>query len=408
MGNALKPNNAEEVLNAVAWAAAEEVPLEIVGHGSKRSVGRPVQAEYNLDLSGLTGVTLYEPEELVLSAKAGTPIAEVEKLLAERNQALAFEPMDFGPLLGAARGRGTIGGVLAANVSGPRRIKAGAARDHVLGIHAVSGRGEPFKSGGRVVKNVTGYDLSKGLAGSWGTLAVLTDVTFKVLPRAEDAATLVIAGLDDPRAVAALCEAMGSPWDVSGAAHLPASLVAEVPDAAFATGNRAATLLRLEGIPPSIAYRAEKLRGLFAGVGAISMLERDATEALWRAVRDAEMFGATSAPVWRVSVAPTAGPNIVAAIRDQHEIRYFYDWSGGLVWIEVPEDIPDALATGIRMAIAVSGGGHATLVRGSPVLRNAVPPFEPQPEALAALSRRLKEQFDPRGILNPGRMVAGI
>jgi glycolate oxidase FAD binding subunit len=403
----IAPASSEGVLDFVAWAAAEEIPLEILGHGSKRGVGRPVQAEYTLDLSGLTGVTLYEPEELVLSARAGTPLAEIEKLLKEHSQALAFEPMDFGPLYGAARGRGTIGGVLAGNVSGPRRIKAGAARDHVLGINAVSGRGEAFKSGGRVVKNVTGYDLSKGLAGSWGTLAVVTDVTFKVLPRPETAATLVIAGLDDERAVAALCEAIGTPWEVSGAAHLPEAVVAEVPDAAFAAGGRAATLIRLEGFAPSVAYRAEKLQKAFAPLGHVSVLQTEASEALWRAVRDAVVFEATSGPVWRVSVAPTAGPRVVAALRDLAALRYFYDWSGGLVWIEAAEDAEDGLARDLRTAVAAAGGGHATLVRGSPVLRNAIPPFEPQPDPLAALSRRLKEQFDPRGILNPGRMVAG-
>src|SRR5687767_3416806 len=227
MAETFKPANADEVRDVVAWAAAEERPLEIIGHGSKRGVGRPVQAEHTLDLSGLAGITLYEPEELVLSACAGTPLREIELLLKQRGQMLAFEPMDFGPLFGRARGRGTIGGVLAANASGPRRLKAGAARDHVLGIHAVSGRGEAFKSGGRVVKNVTGYDLSKGLAGSWGTLAVVTDVTFKVLPRPEAVATLVIAGLDDARAVTTLCEAMGTPWEISGAAHLPEAVVAE-------------------------------------------------------------------------------------------------------------------------------------------------------------------------------------
>jgi glycolate oxidase FAD binding subunit len=383
------------------------VPLEIYGHGSKRGIGRPVQAEYGLDLSGLTGVTLYEPEELVLSAMAGTPIAEIERLLRDHNQALAFEPTDYGPLFGAARGRGTIGGVLAANASGPRRIKAGAARDHVLGIKAVSGRGEAFKSGGRVVKNVTGYDLSKGLAGSWGTLAVVTEATFKVLPRPETSATLVIAGLGDSQAVAALCQAMGTPWEVSGAAHLPERVVAEVPDAAFAAGGKAATLMRLEGIEPSVAYRAEKLQSLFAPLGGLSLLESEASEALWRSVRDAEPFEATSHPVWRVSVAPNAGPGVITALAELHSIRYFYDWSGGLLWIEAADAGEDGLAREIRICVAAAGGGHATLVRGTPALRSAIAPFEPQPGSLAALTRRLKEQFDPRGILNPGRMVAG-
>jgi glycolate oxidase FAD binding subunit len=402
----LRPETAEAVLHSVAWAAAEEHPLEIVGHGSKQGVGRPIQAEHTLDLSAMTGVTLYEPEELVLSARVGTPLADIEELLRGNDQAFAFEPMDFGPLYGVSRGRGTIGGVLAANSSGPRRIKAGAARDHVLGIHAISGRGERFKSGGRVVKNVTGYDLSKGLAGSWGTLAVVTDVTFKVLPRPETAATLVIAGLEDQTAVDALCRAMGTPFDVSGAAHLPEALVAEAPDAAFAAGGRAATLIRLEGFAPSVAYRAEKLKTLFAPLGHLSLLDAAASEALWRALRDAEFFEATTEPVWRASVAPSAGPSVIAALQN-HDIRYYYDWSGGLLWIEVRDEAKDALAMEIRIAIAASGGGHATLMRGSATLRSAISPFEPQPEALAALSRRLKEQFDPRGILNPGRMVAG-
>lgn len=408
METTLKPADAEGVLSAVRWAVAEETPLDVFGHGSKRGMGRPVQAEYGLDLSDLYGITLYEPEELVLSAKTGTPIADIEALLAEHNQMLAFEPMDFGPLFGAMRGRGTLGGMLAANASGPRRLKAGAARDHVLGIHAVSGRGEAFKSGGRVVKNVTGYDLSKGLTGSWGTLAVVTEATFKVLPKPEASATLVVAGLDDETAVAALSKAMGTPFDVSGAAHLPENVVAEVPDAAFASGGSAATLIRLEGIPPSVDYRAEKLTALVGRLGEVSVVEDAQSEAVWRAVRDASAFGSSIQPVWRVSVAPRAGPSIVAALKDSGPIRHFYDWSGGLVWIEVGSDAADALELAIRAAVAASGGGHATLVRGSPTLRASVPPFEPQPTALAALSRRLKAQFDPRGILNPGRMVAGV
>jgi glycolate oxidase FAD binding subunit len=407
MAETFKPAHADEVRDVVAWAAAEERPLEIVGHGTKRGVGRPIQAEHTLDLSALAGITLYEPEELVLSARAGTPLRDIEARLQEHGQMLAFEPMDFGPLFGRARGRGTIGGVLAANISGPRRLKAGAARDHVLGVHAVSGRGEPFKSGGRVVKNVTGYDLSKGLAGSWGTLAVVTDVTFKVLPQPEAAATLVIAGLDDDTAVTALCEAMATPWEVSGAAHLPEALVAEVPDAAFAAGGRAATLIRLEGFAASVAYRSEKLKAQLHALGDIAVLEGEASGAVWRAVRDVAVFDSIANPIWRVSVAPSVGPRVVAALRDLHVFRHFYDWSGGLVWIEAETEAGDALAREIRIAVAAAGGGHATLVRGSAALRNAVSPFEPQPEALAALTRRLKEQFDPRGILNPGRMVAG-
>ncbi|MGQ7793846.1 glycolate oxidase subunit GlcE [Faunimonas sp. B44] len=402
-GTAFRPESAEGVREVVAWAAAEERPLEVLGHGTKRTVGRPVQAEHALDLTSLTGVTLYEPEELVLSARAGTPIAQIEALLAGRGQELPFEPMDHGPLGGGAAGRGTVGGVVAANVGGPRRIKAGAARDHVLGVAAVSGRGEIFKAGGRVVKNVTGYDLSRGLAGSWGTLAVLTDVTLKVLPRAEAATTLVLERLADDDAVRALAAAMGSPYEVSGAAHLPAGLAGDLPGLGH---GRAATLIRLEGFEPSVAYRAERLAGLFADVAPAERVSGEASAALWRAVRDAMPFAASARPLWRVSVAPTAGPAVVSALAGR-SVRHFYDWSGGLVWIEVPDEADDACAGLIRTAIEAAGGGHATLVRGSAALRTAVPPFQPQPAALAALSRRLKEQFDPNGILNPGRMAAG-
>jgi glycolate oxidase FAD binding subunit len=401
-----RPADAETVFEAVHWAAAEELPIEVFGHASKRGVGRPAQTEHGLDLSALSGVTLYEPEELVLSAKAGTPMADLEALLDRHNQMFAFEPMDFGPLYGAGRGRGTIGGALAANSSGPRRIKAGAARDHILGVSAVSGRGEAFKSGGRVVKNVTGYDLSKGLAGSWGTLAVVTDATFKVLPKPETVTTLVVAGLDDLTAITALCKAMGTALDVSGAAHLPEAVAAEVPDATFASGGRAATLLRLEGFAPSVDFRAQKLTSAVGRLGEVTVLEAEASAAIWRAVRDAEPFGSTTHPVWRVSVAPSAGTTVIGALKDNHPIRYFYDWSGGLIWIEAADAGPHGLAREIRTAVAAVGGGHATLMRGNPALRAAVPPFEPQPGPLAALAARLKEQFDPRGILNPGRMVA--
>src|SRR5213075_796958 len=228
MTDILKPRDGKDAEAAVQWALAEGKTLEVVGHGSKRGLGRAAQWDLSLDLSDLSGVTLYEPAELILSAKAGTPIAEIETLLAANNQELAFEPMEYGPVYGAPPGRGSIGGTLAANLSGPRRIKAGAARDHFLGVTAVSGRGETFKSGGRVVKNVTGYDLCKVLAGSYGTLAVMTDVTVKVLPRAETEQTVLVLGLDDAGAIRAMSAAMGSSNDVSGAAHFPAPVAASL------------------------------------------------------------------------------------------------------------------------------------------------------------------------------------
>ena len=301
------PTTSDEVLSTVAWAVAEESPLEILGHGSKRGIGRPLQTEHTLDLSKLTGVTLYEPEELVLSAKAGTPLAEIEKLLAENGQQLAFEPMDYGPLLGGEPGRGTIGGVLAANLSGPRRLKAGAARDHILGINVVSGRGEAFKSGGRVVKNVTGYDMSKLMANSWGTLAVFTDVTFKVLPAAETEVTLAIRGLLDDAAATAMALALGSSAEVSSAAHLPERIAARV--AGGTLGSDAATLLRVEGFGPSVAYRIAALKTLLGNAGPLEEISGEASRLIWRDVRDIRPFAdGSEKPVWRVSMTPVPGP----------------------------------------------------------------------------------------------------
>jgi glycolate oxidase FAD binding subunit len=382
--------------------------LEIVGQESKRAIGRAAQWDRTLDLSGLSGITQYEPAELVLTARAGTPIAEIEALVAENGQQLAFEPMDYGPVLGEAPERGTLGDVLAANLSGPRRIKAGAARDHFLGFTGVSGRGEIFKSGGQVVKNVTGYDLSKLIAGSWGTLAVMTDVSIKVMPRPETEATLALVGLDDGAAIAALNRAMGSAGEVSGAAHLPAAVVARCPAAALAAG-RALTVLRLEGVPPSTRHRQTLLEVLLKSAGELIVLEEADSRALWRSIRDATPFAAAKGgdrPLWRISTAPMQGPAVAARIAAQTDAEVLYDWAGGLVWAALaPAD--DAGAPLVRAAVAASGG-HATLIRAPAAVRAAVAVFEPQDAGLAALGRRVKESFDPKGVLNPGRMYPGV
>ncbi|MER8658669.1 FAD-binding protein [Mesorhizobium sp. M0847] len=398
------PTSSTEVLSTVQWTAAEESPLETIGHGSKRGIGRPQQSEHTLDLSKLTGVTLYEPAELVLSAKAGTPLSDIESLLAENGQQLAFEPMDYGPLFGGIKGRGTIGGVLAANLSGPRRLKAGAARDHILGINAVAGRGEAFKSGGRVVKNVTGYDLSKLMANSWGTLAVFTDVTFKVLPAAEIEVTLAVRGLLDDAAAAAMALALGSSAEVSSAAHLPERTAARV--AGGSLGADAATLLRVEGFGPSVAYRIEALKTLLKNAGPLQEIAGEASHSLWRDIRDCTPFADRSEkPVWRVSMAPSQAHQMVLTLRMQIGVSAFYDWQGGLVWLRMEEGDPEAAL--LRGLIRKLGGGHATLVRATPSHRAAVPVFEPQAPHLAALSARLKTEFDPKAILNPGRMAQG-
>lgn len=394
----LKPQDEAEVLQSVQWALANSTPLEIIGHGSKRGIGRPVEAGRILDVSALTGITLYEPDELVLSARAGTHVAEIEKLLSDNNQCFHFEPMDYGPLLSGQGGRGTIGGVLAANLSGPRRLKAGAARDHVLGVRVVSGRGEVFKSGGRVVKNVTGYDLSKGMANSWGTLGVATEVTFKVLPKPETVATLIVRGLTDEQAARVMALAMGSREEVSSAAHLPPTAAATFLDGAF--GWEAATILRLEGFAPSVAHRSRQLQALLGGA---DVLDADASNRLWREVRDVVPYAKAgdARAVWRVSMAPMQGWRMVDDFRRHAGVDAYYDWQGGLIWMRIEAD-PEAKV--LRKLIAHYGGGHATLVRAPEKIRETIDVFEPQAPALAALSRRLKQQFDPEDILNPGRI----
>lgn len=404
MSSTFKPATADQVREAVAWAVGEEQPLEVIGAGSKRGLGRPVQAAHSLDLSGLTGVTLYEPEELVLSARAGTSIAEIEALLEEKHQQLAFEPPDYGPLLAGAAGAGSLGGVLACNLSGPRRIKAGAARDHFLGVDGVSGRGESFKSGGRVVKNVTGYDLMKVMAGSYGTLAAMTDVTVKVLPRPEKTYTALVFGLEDAMALQAMTLALNSSHEVSGAAHLPAAAARRSGVARVAECGGAVTAIRVEGPGPSVVYRCNELRETLGRFGETEELHSQNSLAFWREVRNVQPFvEERERSVWKVSVAPSSGADVAINVPDS---EVFYDWGGGLVWLSLPTG-EDSGAAAVRSAVA-GLGGHANLVRAPEQVRASVAVFQLQDSAMAALTRRVKESFDPRHILNPGRMYAGV
>jgi len=408
MAETLKPRDGKEVEQAIQWALATGKACEVIGHGSKRAIGRAAQWDATLDLSGLSGITLYEPEELVLTAKAGTPLAEIEALIEASKQELAFEPMDYGRLLGGRPGDGTIGGAIGANLSGPRRIKAGAARDHFLGVTAVSGRGETFKSGGRVVKNVTGYDLCKILAGSWGTLAAMTEVTVKTLPRAETEETVLVLNLDDASAAKVMAAAIGSFADVSGAAHLPAAAAARIAEAARA--GRAVTAFRLEGVVPSVVQRKSVLEALLGPFGSLATLAETQSRALWRSIRDVVPFAADGPAggrdVWRISTAPTCGAEVGRTLADQAGAEVLYDWAGGLVWAALPA-ANDANAPLVRASVAAVGG-HATLIRAPAAVRAAVEVFSPEPPGLAALTRRVRESFDPQGVLNAGRMWAGV
>lgn len=402
MFETLKPETSAQVVEAISWATGEETPVEIVGAGTKRGFGRPMDdgnrtIAHTLDLSGLSGITLYEPEELVLSAWAGTPLAEIEAAIADKGQMLAFEPPQFARLYGGEGG--TLGGMIACNLAGPRRPKAGSARDHILGIEAVTGRGDLVKSGGRVVKNVTGYDLSKLLTGSFGTLAALTQITIKVLPAVETEETILVSGTDDAVAVDLMSAALNSSNEVSASAHLPVGTGA-IPGPV--------TAFRVEGFVPSVAARGDTLRELFGGQGTVTALDREGSQAFWASVRDVDGMAVGDTPLWRLSVAPNRAADIVAAISATIPGTAQYDWAGGLIWFQMESAVDGAGHAAIRSILATHDGGHATLVRAPEEMRRAVDVFEPQPAPLAALSARVKESFDPRHILNPGRMYSGV
>ena len=400
----LRPTDEDDVIEAIGWACRGGHPLELVSGGSKRGLGRPGDAAARLDLSGLAGITLYEPEELVLTARPGTALSEIAARLAQHGQVLAFEPPDLGPLLGAEPDRATLGGCMATNLSGPRRFKAGAARDHFLGVRAVSGRGEVFKSGGRVVKNVTGYDLCKLLAGSWGTLAAMTEITVKVLPAAEKLRTVLVYGLDDEAAVEAMTSGLGGPCEVSGAAHLPSGIAALSGVGRVREPGSSVTALRVEGPEPSVLARTGSLRALFEGRHAIDELHGHNSATFWREIGAVHFYAVSEEEaVWRLSVPPADGAAVAGRIAEDFDIRVFYDWGGGLLWLALPPGTGDAGAESVRRAVAPTGG-HAMLIRAPEAVRRRIPVFHPQPAGLAALSERVKQAFDPRGILNPGRM----
>ena len=383
----LVPENEEALSAVVRDAAASSQSLEVQGGGSRRDLGHSV-AGATLSTSGLAGVRLYDPGALTLVVGAGTPLAEIESALAVDGQMLPFEPPSWAPLLGnGLAAQSTIGGVVATNASGPRRIQSGACRDSLIGVRFVDGAGRVLKNGGRVMKNVTGYDLVKLMCGTYGTLGVLTEVAFKLLPSPASTATVTLSGLGDTEAVRAMSAALGSPYSVSGAVHL---------SSVGSTGS-AATHLRLEGLARSVEYRARELVRTLAPFGAASVeSDSDVAKALWQRLRDAEAIAELSnRDIWRLSVRPTAGPEIARAL---DSCPCMYDWGGGLVWVAVEP------GTDVRSRLPASIGGHATLFRANAATRDKLGVFEPEVAPLAAISVQLRAEFDPQGILNPGRM----
>ena len=393
-----EPQSEREAAEIVRAATERSARLKIVGGGT-RGIVADVAADAVLSTRRLSGIVSYNPAEMTMSALPGTPVAEIEAVLTERRQMLAFEPMDPRGILGTT-GEPTIGGVFAANVSGPRRLSAGAARDHLLGIRFVNGEGTVIKSGGRVMKNVTGLDLVKLLAGAHGTLGLLTEVTFKVLPLPPASATVVLSDLNDAEAAGAMARVMAMPYEVSAAAHLPESVRGRFLGGALPDGP--ATVLRLEGLAATVSARAEKLSQACSVAGPVAVIEDEASRWLWREIRDVAPYAdGTERALWCVSVAPTSGHQLVAALRLETGVDAFYDWQGGRVWLRMEADPEAAL---IRRFIKALGGGHARLIRASAAMRAVTPVFEPEAPAVVALSARVREKFDPKGIFNPGLM----
>jgi glycolate oxidase FAD binding subunit len=401
------PRGEQELSGLIADAVSKTVPLEICGAATKATIGRPLQVGARVSMRELRGITLYEPSELVISAKSGTPLAEIETLLAEHNQELTFEPYALESTVEPhGGGEATIGGVIATNASGPRRILRGSARDQLIGVRVVNGRGEAVKSGGRVMKNVTGYDVARALAGSWGTLGVLSEITLKVLPRAEQTRTLICLNLTDEGAVSAMCRAMGSAYEVSGAVHLqrPFAQRLTVPD--IAALEQSVTALRIENFAASVEYRVARLHHELKTFGTLYELDDSRSRAFWGDIRRLQFLAGSDWPLWRITTVPEQGARLVSAIAGQMDCRAAYDWAGGLIWLEVPPST-DASATVLRRMIA-EYRADAQLIRASAAARASVGVFQPLPEANMNLIRRLKEAFDPHRILNPGRMYAGV
>lgn len=393
----VSPQDERELAETLRSARAANEPLKLIGAGSKTLLGRHAPAVRAVSLARLNGVTMYEPEELVIRAGAGTPLDTITAMLDAHGQELAFEPVNYGQLFGSSAAP-TIGGVVAVNASGPRRVKAGAARDHLLGFRCVTGRGELVKSGGRVMKNVTGFDLSKLVCGSYGTLAALTEITFKVAPKAEREETVLFSGLTDEASLSLLRAASGAQCEGSAFAMLPAG-------APPLNQAGAVALVRLEGSQVGIAERRDDLVKALTAFGAkTESLANEESRALWLALRDMAPVARSEGQVWRVSTAPSAAFSLLDAIRRSGAplVAHYFDWVGGLILMAL-EPAPDAHAPIIRAEVERLGG-HATLLRASDAVRASVPVFQPQPVALAALARRIKDSFDPAHILERGRM----
>lgn len=386
----------DELVDAVRASRASGRTLEITGAGTKRGLGNPVASDDLLDVSALTGITAYEPEELVLTARAGTTLAEIEAAISEKHQRLGFDPADWGPLFGAAPRSGTVAGAFCADTSGSARVRYGAARDHLLGFRAVNGFGEAYKGGGRVVKNVTGFDLPKLMCGGFGTLGPLSEVTLRLVPRAARALTLAVRDVTPDRGLALIRRVWATPLEATGLAFVPACAAASFP--MLEGVGAGAALMRLDGAPDVLTEKQAALDALIDGHDAAEIADGDA---LFAYIGSGGAFVGSEIDVWRVAVPPAQSVEAAQALAGT---RWLADWAGGLIWVGT-SGTDEGTATRLRH-IAARANGHATLLRAPDAARASVPVFPPQAPALAALTASVRAAFDPLGLFNPGRMGA--
>lgn len=403
------PTNIEDLQATIRSAAENKNQLRILGMDSKRSWasawgvhGSDINDFCSLDMSGFRGIDLYEPEELVLRAGAGTPIAEIQARLEEQGQEFVFEPPDIAPLYGGASGGGTLGGVVACNLSGSRRVSKGAARDSVLGIEAVSGRGELFRSGGRVMKNVTGYDLPKLLTGSQGTLAAMTRITLKVLPACETSVTLIFSDLAPKAALATMTAALSSPYDVSAAAFVPIAVAVHAPE--NCNSSRSVTALRLEGARESLMPRVETLRELLAEHGVSSMLQDGDSRSFWSFINNATFFAAPERRenmLWRLFLPPNRAHHVDELAQALGDMPYVLDWGGGLAWLGMPHRKEGLRSLCQRVAdFAGAHNGFGILIRAPREFHGVFGGFASLGAAETALMKQVRAAFDPNSILS--------
>ena len=396
----IKATDLRDVQDAIQAAVAAKTRLEVRASGTKQHLGVAAAYDHVLDVSAMSGIIDYQPEELVMTLRAGTPMNQVEKALADARQMLAFEPPSMTKILGEATAgvRGSIGGIIATNLSGPRRLTAGAARDFLLGFEAISGRGEQFKSGGKVMKNVTGYDLSKLMCGSYGTLAVMDEITLKTIPAPETSRSLLVGADSFSEAVKLIATIFATPHEPGSAAILPQPIAAgEQVD----TGNAFTIVIRLEGIEPSVNDRLQHLQSGFGG----ESLDDMASQALWLRIRDVQPLAEKPQDIWKVSCAPSDAPRLIDSLDLRQEMRFFADWAGGLIWMS--SAAPD-LGAQLRSAVARLNSGFAMLVRDVGATKQKVAPLQPLTGGMFELHKRVKASFDPLGVLNYGRMHEGV